>query len=178
MSLVTAQLYVALEGVHQSDEMVDDAGHKLLRVGGLDDGSVVGLLVETHNLVAEADVIDGFLRREETGAYAVVHIAALETNPIALPSCSGIGVVGMPLTREEQPEVAFSQVRLAYGCAVENAFALGQVEQLILVEFAAPFQFEVVAVGMAVGRVGVAGSNLLVPHGAYGKSPEGVTLIG
>ena len=87
-------------------------------------------------------------------------------------------MVGVPFTREEQPEVTFAQCRLADGGTMENSLALGEVEQLVLVEFTSALQFEVVAVGMSAGGIGVARLDFLIPNGAHRESPEGIALVG
>lgn len=83
---VFAEDDVALQGVHLADEVVYDARHGLLGVGGLLLGGVVGLFVEADDFVAEAHVIDGAFGREESGLYAVIDVLSLEPYPVALPS--------------------------------------------------------------------------------------------
>ena len=66
--------------------MINYPGKQLLRVGGLLDGGVIGRVEETDDLVRETDVVNGVLGREETGADAVVDVAALESYPVAFLS--------------------------------------------------------------------------------------------
>ena len=61
---------------------------------------------------------------------------------------------------------------------MEDALALGEIEQLVLVEFAPAVKIKVVTVGMSARGVVVAGLYLLVAYGADGESPERVALIG
>ena len=79
-----------------------------------------------------------------------------------------IGVVAVPLTREQQEQVALADYLLTDGGTMKHALALAQVKQLVLVQLAATLQFEVVAVGMATGGIGVTGLYFLVAHRADG----------
>ena len=61
---------------------------------------------------------------------------------------------------------------------MEDAFAVGVVEELVFVEGAASLDVEVIAVGMAFGGVGFTGEDMLVAGGADGETPEGVAVVG
>ena len=128
MALVAVlQLHVALQGIHQSDEVVHDAGHELLGVSLLGHGGVEGRAVEAYDAVVEAHVVDGLGGREEAGAHAVVDVAPPESYPEFLPSAGPRGVVAVPLVGEEHEEVALLQRCLGHGAAVKDALALGDV---------------------------------------------------
>ena len=178
MQLVLTQLDVALEGVHDTNEMVDDAGHELLGVGGFFYGGFIGALVKGLDDGGVTYVVDGPLGREESGADAVVHIAATETDPVALPADGGEGVVGVPLSGEEEEHVAGLDVDGGTAGALEETFAFGVVEQLVFVERAASLDVEIVAVGMALSGVGFTGEDVLETDGADGKTPEGIAVAG
>lgn len=169
--LVATEFDVAFEGVHHTDEVVDDTGHELLGVGGFLKGSVVGPLVEGLDGGRVADVVDGLLWRQETGTDAVVDVAAAEAYPIAFPSDGGLGVIGVPLTGEEEEHVAGTDGDRGTVNALEKAFAFRIVEELVFVEGSAPADVEVVAVGMTFGGVGLAGQDMFVAYGADSEAP-------
>ena len=59
---------------------------------------------------------------------------------------------------------------------LEDSFAFRIIEQLVLIEHAPLLDVKVIAVGMALGGVGIAGGNLFVAYGADGKAPFQVAL--
>ena len=178
MVLLPVEDDVPLQGIHQADEVVHDARQRLLRVGRLLVGRLVGLFIQAYDVAAVAHVVDGLLGREEARPHAVVDVLALESYPVAFPSSFGRRVIGVPFAGKQHEDVAGLDDGLLLVGRAEHAFALGLIEQLILIQFA-PFPcVEVVAVGMPLCRVGVSGLNLFMPHGAHGESPLCIAHIG
>ena len=156
--------------------MVHEARHLLLGVGSLLAGSGKGAAVEALDDGRIAHMVDGFLGGEEAGLDTIVHIATLETDPMALPTHTRVGVVSVPLAREEQEHIARLDLGLRTMGTLEDTFAFGIIEQLVLIEHAPLLDVKVIAVGMALGGVGIAGGNLFVAYGADGEAPFQVAL--
>ena len=97
---------------------------------------------------------------------------------MALPPHLADGMVAVPLPREEQKHIARLEAMLAALRRAEHALALRLVEQLILAEHAPFLHGKIVAIGMAMSGIIVAGRYLLVAHGAHREAPLGIALIG
>ena len=112
--VVLAKLYATLQGIHQPNEMVDDARQYLLRVWSLFLRPLVCFLIQSDDICAESHMVYGLERREETCTDPVINILSLETNPLALPATVGKRMVGVPFARKEQEQVACLERDVGY----------------------------------------------------------------
>ena len=122
--MVLAKLYAPFQSVHQSHKVVDDARQYLLRVWSLLLRPLVCFLVQSDDICTEAHMIDRFSSREEARPHPVIDVLALETYPIALPSAVVKRMVGMPLSWEEQEQVASLKRNIGHMIRAEHSLAL------------------------------------------------------
>ena len=123
-------------------------------------------------------MIDGLGGREEAGPHAIVHIVPAESYPVFLPASRPCGMIGVPLTRKEQKEVALLKPGLGHSPAVEHAAALDDVEQLILRQYAPFLQVEVVAVCVPACGIGIVLAYLLITYRRDGEPSQLVAVAG
>jgi hypothetical protein len=90
---------------------------------------------------------------------------------MALPTNTGIGVIGMPLTWEEQEHVTRLDGGLRTMGTLEDTLALRIIEQLVFVEYPTFLEIEIIAVGMSLGGIILPGGYLFIPHSTDGQAP-------
>lgn len=171
MNLIVGEQPVALKGIHQTYHKVHGAGQYLLRVGQLFHRHAVGLTIESDDLLAEADAVDGLVNRQEACPHAVVHVLSFESYPEAFPPILLSRMISVPFAGEEQKHVTPMNLCLFLVGRTKKAAALNNIQQLIFVEYPAAVDIEIIAVSMSMGRIAVSRDNLLIPHGADGKPP-------
>ena len=100
------ELHVALQRIHQSQQVVHYACQELLRAGTLLFGCLDGRAVKHDHIARISNVIDGLVNRKETIVHPVVHVAPLETNPIAFPHITFYWMISVPHTWKHQEHVS------------------------------------------------------------------------
>ena len=168
---IFVQNHVALQGVHQTDEVVDDARQGLLRISRLFLCDAHGLLVQGDDFIAEPDVVDWFLGRQKSSVDPVVDVLALESYPVTLPSLVCDGVVSVPFAWEQKKNVTRFDWGFSDVVGLEYPFALGLVEQLVFIQYPTFVYIEVVAIGMPLSRIGISRGYFFSSYGADGESP-------
>ena len=73
-------------------------------------------------------MVDGLLGDEEPGFHTIVHVTTLETYPVTLPSHTWVGMVAVPLSREEQEHISRLYQGLRTMGTLELALALRVIE--------------------------------------------------
>ena len=116
-------------------------------------------------------MIDGLLGLQEPCRHSVVHVLSLKPDPMALPACTGIRMIGVPFSREEQKHVTGFDCRFRTMGTLEDAFALGVVEQLVFVEYSSFLNIEIIAVSMALCGIILIRRYLFISYCTDGKSP-------
>ena len=112
--LLVLEGVVAVECEGVALQHVCYAAEHLLESDALLTGDGDGVAVEPHNVLVEPHMKDRFTWQEEAIAHAAVDVQSLESYPVFVPSRGFVGLIAVPLTREEQKHVA-----LPYHCLSE-----------------------------------------------------------
>lgn len=116
-------------------------------------------------------------RGEEAAFYPVVDMGSSEPYPMFVPAGSGVGVIFVPFSREEQQHGSGFYVCLRTGPAGKIAFSSRNVNQLIFVEGAFAFVLEIVVIRVFRQRVGMIRRNVLIAYRRNDDTPFFVPSI-
>ena len=176
VSALAAKFHLALERVHQAEQVVHHTGQYLLAVYGLLLSRCYGQFVQMHYVVAETNVVNGFLQRQEVILQTVVHVTALIPYPVTFPRIHMQGVVRMPFAGEQKEYVTGLNVYVLHVFRREYAFAFDKVKHLILVKGTSALDVEIISVAMSLGRIFLVRSYLVIPYRIDNQPPLGVAL--